>query len=176
MGHPVSTRVRDPISCPRFESVSNRSRMTFSRVLRCAPIPSGLIIPRMNKTTPIVLFVLFLLPIIGCDDIAKQAGYVPAKTSAKPTPAPAPRHPIHRFVLTQFGGGVALDTQTGQICKTWDWEPLGKEPAPDPVSGNVAPRAFGEFSPTCISLYNSYPTTGTESQELGGENSGQNRN
>src|SRR5208282_3742613 len=129
------------------------------------PISSGHIIPRMKKTTLIVLFVLFLLPIVGCDDIAKQAGYVPAKTSAKPTPAPAPRHPIHRFVLTQ-SGGVALDTQTGQICKTWDWEPIGKQPAPDPVSGTVAPRAFGEFSPTCISLYNSYPTTGTEPQEL----------
>jgi hypothetical protein len=93
----------------------------------------------MKQTTPIILSALFLLPIIGCDDVAKQAGYVPAKTSEKPT-TPAPRHPIHRFVLTQFGGNVALDTQTGQICKTWGWEAMGKEPAPDPVSGNVTTR------------------------------------
>src|SRR5437879_4640274 len=63
----------------------------------------------------------------------------------------------HRFVMTKFDGGVAFDTQTGQICKTWVWEATGKPQKAD-TSGNVLPRTFGEFSPTCLSLYEKYPS------------------
>jgi hypothetical protein len=65
---------------------------------------------------------------------------------------------VHRFVLTRESGDVAFDTQTGQICRTWEWAPVGKAPKPDPESGNRAQRSFGEFTPTCLSLYQRYPS------------------
>lgn len=61
--------------------------------------------------------------------------------------------PTHRFQLTKFAGGVAFDTQTGQICRTWDWEPSGKP------SDTGAQRSFGEYAPTCLDLYNRFPTS-----------------
>lgn len=76
------------------------------------------------------------------------------KEQAKPEP---PRPGLHRFVLTK-DASVAFDTQTGQICKTWGWEPTGKPLDADPVSGNRPQRQFGEFAPTCLSLYQMYPS------------------
>jgi hypothetical protein len=62
-----------------------------------------------------------LLLIVGCEDIAKNLGYVPEKAKTPvPKEAPKSKHPAatHRFVLGRFEGGVAFDTQTGQICRT----------------------------------------------------------
>jgi hypothetical protein len=84
-------------------------------------------------------------------------------SSTKPVPAAkaiAPKPPLHRFVLPRFPAddGVAFDTQTGQICKTWGWEPVGKATTPDPVTGNSPQRIIGEFAPTCLSIYEKYPS------------------
>lgn len=79
----------------------------------------------------------------------------------------------HRFVLTKFDGGVAFDTQTGQICKTWEWQPIG-EPAKADANGNRAQRAFGEFAPTCLSLYQEYPS-GTDSGAVIADDPGSNQ-
>jgi hypothetical protein len=77
---------------------------------------------------------------------------------------------VHRFVLTRTNGDVAFDTQTGQICRTWDWAPVGKTSKPDPESGNMPQRSFGEFTPTCVSLYKQYPSgVSTESEALADE-------
>jgi hypothetical protein len=75
--------------------------------------------------------------------------------------------PVHRFVLTRTDYDVAFDTQTGQICRTWAWQPLGKPAKPDPESGNAPQRKFGEYAPTCLSLYQTYPSgTNPESESL----------
>jgi|ERR1700679_4114244 hypothetical protein len=82
-------------------------------------------------------------------------------SSGKSTPAKPviPKPPLHRFVLTRLADeGVAFDTQTGQICKTWDWKPMGKSPTPDPLTGGSPQRIIGEFTPTCLSLYEKYPS------------------
>lgn len=47
--------------------------------------------------------------------------------------------------------GVAFDTQTGQLCRTWDWEPMT---APKYNKEGSAPQdVLAEFSPTCLSIY-----------------------
>ena len=80
--------------------------------------------------------------------------------SSKPQP-PRPiskihRTPVHRFTLLRNDPGVAFDTQTGQVCRTWGWVPGGKPATADPESGNTPQRTFGEFSPTCLELYKQY--------------------
>jgi hypothetical protein len=52
---------------------------------------------------------------------------------------------------------VAFDTQTGQLCRTWDWSTTGAKATPD-KNGIVPQQATGELTPTCISLYKQYPT------------------
>jgi hypothetical protein len=97
-----------------------------------------------------------LLLLVGCDQF--MAGRKQSKVTVKEN-----RVPVHRFVLTKYDGGVAFDTQTGQICRTWEWSAMGKASKPDPETGGVPQRTFGEFAPTCISLYEKYPS-GTNPQ------------
>ena len=63
-------------------------------------------------------FFLLLLPPAGCDQLNQKAASGKAK--------PAKETPGHRFVLTRSDDSVAFDTQTGQICRTWD---LNRDPA-----------------------------------------------
>lgn len=69
----------------------------------------------------------------GCEEKAPQ-------TVAAPTPMP----PTHRFENVSGNGspGIALDTLTGQWCRTWDWSYKAK---PDADSLNTLP--------TCLSLF-----------------------
>jgi hypothetical protein len=82
--------------------------------------------------------------------------------STPPKPAPVkvtvPKPPLHRFVLPRFppDDGVAFDTQTGQICRTWDWSVTS--PAKADADGHSQQRLVGEFAPLCISVYTSYPS------------------
>jgi hypothetical protein len=73
----------------------------------------------------------------GCDQTTKVV---------TPSPAPAldPIPPAHRFENVSVLGatGVALDTVTGQWCRTWDWYYKAK---PDSDSLNTLP--------TCLSLF-----------------------
>jgi hypothetical protein len=119
---------------------------------------------RSNFLLPAAFAAIVVLS--GCDDLN------PSQTSNKP-PAKMvaakkdERAPVHRFVLTRYDSDVAFDTQTGQICRTWDWSPIGKVPKPDPDSGSSPQRKFGEFTPTCASLYQQYPSaTSPESESL----------
>jgi hypothetical protein len=58
---------------------------------------------------------------------------------------PAVHHaPIHRFENVTIPGesGVALDTVTGQLCKTWLWAYKA-----DSMSGGL------DTLPTCVSIF-----------------------
>lgn len=68
-------------------------------------------------------------------------------------------HPTHRFVLAQPLKDVAFDTQTGQLCRTWDWQPVAAENAAG-KNGLIPERRTGEFTPTCLSIYEQSPTVG----------------
>jgi hypothetical protein len=76
-----------------------------------------------------------------------------------PTKQTATR-PLHRFTLVEIPGdrsGVAFDTQTGQICRTWEWKPMA-EPQFDDKTGRAPQTIPGQFAPTCLSLYQAYPS------------------
>jgi hypothetical protein len=62
--------------------------------------------------------------------------------AAAPEMPPSP--PIHRFesVSTVASTGVALDTVTGQWCRTWDWQ-YKAQPSADSLN----------TLPTCLSLF-----------------------
>jgi hypothetical protein len=116
----------------------------------------------MKHTLQQAAFLLALTSLFGCDDIAKQAGY------QKPVPASQESRsvtPIHRFVLAPGGSDIALDTQTGQLCRTWDWTPMAPERKPN--NGLTPQRLPGELTPTCLSLYNQYPSSSNPKDPLG---------
>src|SRR5438309_9126368 len=100
-------------------------------------------------------FVLFLsLSFVGCDELNK-----PQSTTAQGTEAPTPpKQPLarrvnvcdatNRFHLTEAyplgeKTGLALDSCTGQLCRTWDWGYSDKRHA----QGSL------DSVPTCVSLY-----------------------
>jgi hypothetical protein len=102
----------------------------------------------MNAKLMVLAALLLLFQ--GCDQLVDSTKNPPTAAKANPKEQPkAPKSPIHRFVLTR-DGGVAFDTQTGRICRTWDWQLIAKQPKPD-SEGNIPQRTFGELAPTCIS-------------------------
>jgi hypothetical protein len=104
----------------------------------------------------------------GCDELNQTKDSKGPKTVVKEN-----RVPVHRFVLTRLDGGVAFDTQAGQICRTWDWSPVAKVTKPDPQTGLIPQRSFGEFSPTCLSLYQQFPSgTNPQSESIPDDQSG----
>ena len=110
-----------------------------------------------------LLILIAMVGLCGCEELTQ--------TASKPTKPVRVvienRVPVHRFILTRFDGGVAFDTQTGQICRTWDWRPSGKVAKPDPETGWTPQRTFGEFAPTCISVYQQYASgTNPQSEEI----------
>ena|SRR5947209_16510084 len=96
--------------------------------------------------------VLLVLAFSGCDEF-KQADNTKKPPATKVVRES--RIPVHRFVQTR-NYDVAFDTQTGQVCRTWDWTPSGK--GKTDANGVQLPRVYGEFTPTCLSLYESYPS------------------
>jgi hypothetical protein len=98
---------------------------------------------------------VLLLAQQGCDTNASDKKKVVSAEKAKP-----PRPGLHRFVLTRLGVDIAFDTQTGQLCRTWEWQLGGAPSKPDPVTGTSPERRAGEYSPTCLSLYQQYPSGG----------------
>ncbi len=85
-------------------------------------------------------------------------------------PNKAPQHtpqrqsPTHRFVITR-DIDLAFDTQTGQLCRTWDWSPVAP-PAKANTEGATPQRVPGELTPTCLSLYEKYPTVALSSEPV----------
>ena len=62
----------------------------------------------------------------------------------QPKAAPIPKPPLHRFenVFGLNGSGVALDTVTGQWCRTWEWSYKA-----DSMSGGL------DTLPLCYSIF-----------------------
>jgi hypothetical protein len=112
----------------------------------------------MKRVVTAVALTVTLLFIAGCDDLAKEFGYQKSQ-SAKPQ-QPSPSTPTHRFMANSHNVDIAFDTQTGQLCRTWDWSPVAPEAKPN-AQGTVPQRMVGELTPTCLSLFKQYPTTGS---------------
>ena len=94
------------------------------------------------KIAACLALALFLQQSDGCDQAA-------------PTPARAPEihpNPVRRFdaVNTHGSSDVALDTMTGQLCRTWEWVYRGEN---NPAKGGL------DELPTCFKLYTDYPFT-----------------
>ena len=98
-----------------------------------------------------------LLPVLGVLLVLQHCG-----TDRQPQPKPAyqrfvpipPHHPTAMAIDTTSGDDKdwALDTKTGNLCRTWDWHyELGK-PAKDP---NFVPR--DQATPLCSKLLALYP-------------------
>ena len=58
---------------------------------------------------------------------------------------------MRRFEPVPNDANVALDTQTGQLCKTWEWK--NSKPGRATSEGAGPQVTLGEFAPTCLSLY-----------------------
>jgi hypothetical protein len=96
----------------------------------------------MKLLVLIAASVVILLAPLGCDD-------APTPAPAKPPVAKESHYsPSHRFENVSGVGqtGVALDTVTGQWCKTWEW--VYKSSA---MSGGL------DTLPSCLSIYESTP-------------------
>ena len=103
--------------------------------------------------------VLKLLPAIVLSSLLQQVGGCLDDSPTKPATTakqPVTSAPTHRFVLSRTTD-LAFDTQTGQLCRTWDWKPLAPAQKPN-SSGDTPERMTGEFTPTCLTLYSEYPT------------------
>ena len=94
----------------------------------------------------------FLIPLVGCDQIASL------NQKKQPSEKAGLRPSARRFVLTNFGADAAFDTQTGQLCRTWDWKLTGKADQKDPITGLTPQAKLGQLAPTCLSLYTQYPS------------------
>jgi hypothetical protein len=112
----------------------------------------------MKRAMTAVGLTVTLLFIAGCDDLAKEFGYQKAEP-VKSQQQPSASTPTHRFTANPHNVDLAFDTQTGQLCRTWDWSPIAPEVKPN-AQGGVPQRMVGELTPTCLSLFKQYPTTG----------------
>src|SRR5882762_253157 len=113
----------------------------------------------------LLLCIPLLMVVVGCDELNPSS----KKPGSKAQATKESRVPVHRFVLTRYDAGAAFDTQTGQLCRTWDWTVVGK-PTRSDESGIVPQRSVGELTPTCLSLYARYPSgVNTQSEALSDE-------
>lgn len=86
-----------------------------------------------------LLFLSFMLVVAGCQ---QQQPVVAATT---PAPTPIPQRPQRFVPVAAEQGGLALDTETGILCRTWNWTPTSKQQSTSKV--------ISEWSPLCVSLY-----------------------
>ncbi len=105
------------------------------------------------KVSAIISLLVVTVLTSGCDN--PNLNQNPKKVAA-PKPRSA-KQPLHRFVLTRLGVDIAFDTQTGQLCKTWEWQ-ITNTLKPDAISGMQPQAKPGEFAPLCLSLYNQSPS------------------
>jgi hypothetical protein len=96
---------------------------------------------RPMKALLLTALALATLVCVGCD---KQQAVAAA------APAPKPEHRVieHRFVAVGASdGGLALDTTTGLLCRTWAWRE------------RTGDSDISTFTPLCYTLYrNDLPT------------------
>jgi hypothetical protein len=79
----------------------------------------------------------------GCDQSTKTA------PPSSPSTAKTKHYPLHRFenVSSAQSPGIALDTVTGQFCKTWEWTYKVKS-----LNGGL------DEVPTCLSIFRDFPS------------------
>jgi len=81
-----------------------------------------------------------------------------AGCNEEPKPVVKVKHgpPIHRFenVSSPQSPGIALDTVTGQYCKTWEWTYKTES-----LNGGL------DTVPTCLSIFRSTPSGDSETTE-----------
>jgi len=95
------------------------------------------------------LLVLAMVGLLGCDEM---------ESKKQPEPAPAPRVVHHFDPITKSEGNLAVDTATGQMCKTWEWactkptfyNPYTKE-TQDNLAYGISCAAIADM-PTCKSI------------------------
>jgi hypothetical protein len=116
----------------------------------------------MKRYLQLTVLLLTLSLLVGCDDIAKQFGSQKPVSTKHQSRIPTPPH---RFVLAQGHTDIAFDTQTGQLCRTWDWAPVAPEQKPS--NGLIPQRLPGELTPTCLSLFTEYPGMSDPNDQLG---------
>jgi hypothetical protein len=73
----------------------------------------------------------------GCEEFPITTKPATSKTVKVPPLAKESRVPVRRFILTKYDAGVAFDSQTGQLCRTWEWALVNKPAAKADESGNV---------------------------------------
>ena len=89
-----------------------------------------------------IILMSFLFSSSGCDEF-QQAQQKPKPVKSQTVIEN--RVPVRRFILTKYNADVAFDTQTGQLCKTWEWEPTAKLTPQQEASGVHPARAMGEI-------------------------------
>ena len=94
----------------------------------------------MKRLGPIALF---LISLGGCSSDRPMAQ---TKTEKRPYQRFVPIPSASPYAATM---DVSLDTKTGQVCRTWDWE------VADAKSGSRG-EAVSNL-PKCIELYTKYP-------------------
>jgi hypothetical protein len=97
----------------------------------------------MKITTLLALVLIGLLA--GCDELPKPTTNQSATSGTKAHRA----SPLHRFenVSSPQSPGIALDTVTGQYCKTWEWTFKITS-----LNGGL------DTLPTCLSIFQSTPS------------------
>lgn len=105
---------------------------------------------RAVKAFSVALLILSMT--VGCDDIAKQLGYAPAKATEPKQPTvttsvtQAESKSQPRFLFPAQSGAfpaasVALDSQTGKLCKTYGWADSSKHASGLPLCSELTSPA-----------------------------------
>ena len=103
--------------------------------------PGGIKLLTFKELLRVTVALGVLSPIIACDYLAHPRG---TNTQPPSQRVQVPVMPSNRFQLVSSGGvQVALDTQTGKICKTHDW-----------------PLFANSTIPLCFNLYQQFPSVG----------------
>lgn len=93
----------------------------------------------MRKT---LISLLAVLLCTGCQK--RQADSTPRIQLAM---APVSPQKFQRFLpVTEERGGLAVDTETGILCRTWNWSPVSNKESTN--------KAISQASPPCFELYN----------------------
>ncbi len=67
------------------------------------------------KSPVIALALLLIFGLAGCDQLQ------PTTKPAEAPPQQQPRREHHFDQIARSEGNLAVDTATGQMCKTWEW-------------------------------------------------------
>ncbi len=105
----------------------------------------------MKVAAVLIASLIALMQTNGCDEPTKP---VTPNSTAKEPRLP----PLHRFVnvSSPASPGIALDTVTGQYCRTWEW------------SYKVASMNGGlDTVPTCLRVFQSIPAGEDPKDPLG---------